>query len=64
MCACPVWVAAGVDKRPSGPQELVELFFKSNEAARFREPWHRLTALPDAYNYKARRAWVNRVVGS
>lgn len=33
-------------------QELVELFFNSNEAALFRKSWHRLTALPDAYNYK------------
>lgn len=58
MCACPVWVAAGVTQMslPPAAQELVELFFKSNEAARFREPWHRLTSLPDAYNYKARRA--------
>ncbi|KAI7846309.1 hypothetical protein COHA_000146 [Chlorella ohadii] len=34
-------------------QELVELFMLSKEAGGFRKLWHRLTALPDAYNYKA-----------
>lgn len=42
------------DKTCCPQQELVELFFRSNEAARFRQSWHRLTALPDAYNYKVR----------
>ena len=46
--------AASDDKICCPPQELVELFFRSNEAARFRQSWHRLTALPDAYNYKVR----------
>lgn len=39
-------------------QDLVEQFFKTNAASSFRKPWHRLTALPDAYNYKVLRdAW-------
>ncbi len=33
-------------------QDLVEQFFKTKAASGFRQPWHRLTALPDAYNYK------------
>lgn len=36
-------------------QDLVEQFFKTNAASSFRKPWHRLTALPDAYNYKVLR---------
>ncbi|KAI7846312.1 hypothetical protein COHA_000149 [Chlorella ohadii] len=36
-----------------GPEDLVEQFFKTKAASGFRQPWHRLTALPDAYNYKA-----------
>lgn len=35
-------------------QELLLNFFNSPAAARWRQPWHQLTALPDAYNYKAR----------
>lgn len=36
-------------------QDLVEQFFKSPAAAKWREPWHVLTPLPDAYNYKVGR---------
>lgn len=35
-------------------QDLIEQFFKSRAASSFRKPWHQLTALPDAYNYKVR----------
>lgn len=34
------------------PQDLVEKFFNNDNAASFRKSWHRLSALPDAYNYK------------
>lgn len=33
-------------------QELVNLFFAADVGAQFRKSWHRLTALPDAFNYK------------
>lgn len=33
-------------------QDLVEQYFRGEAAAEWREPWHVLTALPDAYNYK------------
>lgn len=35
-------------------QDLVDQFFNAEAASSFRKPWHRLTALPDAYNYKER----------
>ncbi|GBF93900.1 hypothetical protein Rsub_06899 [Raphidocelis subcapitata] len=33
-------------------QDLLLRFMNEADAAPWREPWHRLTSLPDAYNYK------------
>jgi hypothetical protein len=33
-------------------QDLLLTYMGSPDAARWREPWHRLTSLPDAYNSK------------